>query len=417
MTRTTSISMLNRRAALAFGASLMAAASAAAQVSPVEPYWALIVSPDAVLRSGDREQYYPVATLPAGQMVHVDGEGGGWSRIEYPKGTTAFIATDAVNAGGDGKTVILARPEKPRAARLDAPKAVGSWRTLGDAPLPAGTSLILAFPTPLEDSGGRTAYRVMAPESARGYVSSAALQKATPDQVAAYLHTAPSASGGVTSAAPTGASVAGESPAKAAPPPVVRREPTLLDRLDSAFTAVQEQPIDKAEFSELIAEYEKALANTPDEPLNRMTRARLAQRIEVLHLRASYQKEVQAMAADKPDYSGAEQRAAAVISDLEKVRTYDAVGRLSASAIYDGKRLPLMYRIQSVGSPLPRTIGYVRPGSMDLESKVGRLVGVVGQSSLDPDLKLKIIVPIRVDLLQAEGPEPATPPPAPAPGT
>ena len=416
MNTPTHVSMLNPRAALVLAG--LFAAGAFGQVSPVEPFWALVVSPDAVMRSGDKEQYYPVATLPAGQMVHVDGEGGGWSRIEYPKGTTAFIPSDAVTPGEGGKSVTLSRPEKARAARLDTAKAVGSWRTLGETPLPAGTSLILAFPTPLEDSGGKSAYRIVPPDSARGYVSSAALQRATPDQVSAYLH---QSGGGTPAPAPavTPETPGAPQPVAQAPvaPPPTPREPTLLDRLDSAFKTVQEQEIEKAEFNELIAEYEKALADMPEDPLNQRTRARMSQRIDVLRLRAEYQKQRADLLAEKPDLTGANQRAAAVLADLDKVRTYDAVGRLSASAIYDGKRLPLMYRVQSVGSSLPRTIGYVKPGSMDLESKVGMLVGVVGAASLDPDLKLKIITPTRVDLLQAQdtrGPAPVTPETPPA---
>jgi hypothetical protein len=394
-------------------AAVVSATTALGQVAPVDPYWAVVASPDAVLRSGDRDLYYPVARLTAGQLVRVDGEGGGWARVAYPKDLTAFIAADAVTPAPNGKSVTLTRPEKPRAARLDATKATGSWRTLGDAALPVGASLTLAHPAALEDTGGKSAYRVLAPESARGYLPLAAIQRATQGQIDAFL-----GSVGLQSKPAPGDTQQGGKPAPSAEPvqavgtaqPAAPKEPTLLERLDSAFLEVKSQPTERAEFTELIAEYEKVLAATPEDQFNRVTRARLQQRIDVLKLRAEYQKQLLAMAEAKPEVDEATKRAAAALAEVEKVRTYDAVGRLSASTIYDGKRLPLMYRIQSVGSPLPRTIAYLKPDQMKLEAKVGQLVGVIGEASMDPDLKLKIIVPRRVDVLQ---PEPAPTPPAP----
>jgi hypothetical protein len=378
-------------------------ATAAAQVAPVEPYWAVVVTPDTLVRSGDRDLYYPVARAGAGQLLRVDGEGGGWSRVEYPRGLTAFIPTDAVTVDPGGKTVTLKRPEKPRAARLDATRATGSWRTLGDTPLPAGTTLTLAHPATLEDAGGKWAYRVIAPATARAYVPTAALKKATPQEIDAYL----------ASIAPPGQTPIAQKSAEGTPQPRATeppagiteapapREPSLLERLDAAYEAVRQQPTEQAELTELLAEYEKALAEMPETPFNERTRQRLRQRIEVLRLRLEYQQQLLAIAETKPKLDEATERAARALAELEKVRQYTVVGRLSASAIYDGKRMPLLYRIQSVGSPLPRTIAYVRPDRERLDPKVGQLVGVIGEASMDPDLKLRIIVPTRVDVLQA----------------
>lgn len=397
---------------------------ARAQVAPVEPYWA-VVSSDAVMRSGDRDLYYPVARLSAGQLVRVDGEGGGWSRVEYPRGLTAFIAADAVTVDPSGKTVTLTRPEKVRAAREGVTKAVGSWRHLGETPLPAGTALTLAHPATLEDTGGKSAYRVAAPESARGFVQSGALQRATQQQIDAFLAALNPAPAGETpkpatteiaAAVPTTTEAATPAPEAA---PSAPREPSLIERLEAAFDAVQKQPTETAELSELIAEYQKALADLPESPLTDRTRARMQRRIDLLSARADLQTQLLAIAEARPRIDEATQRAAAALADLERVRQYTVVGRLSTSTIYDGQRLPMLLRIQSVGSPLPRTLAYIRPGPLRLENKVGQLVGVIGESSMDPDLKLKIITPTRVDALQAIEPKPERPiveeaPPVPA---
>jgi len=77
------------------------------------------------------------------------------------------------------------------------------------------------------------------------------------------------------------------------------------------------------------------------------------------------------------------------------------VGRLAPSAVYNGDRLPLMYRVQSV-DPLtgPRTIGYVRPQEgQRLDGSLGQIVGIIGSTTDDDALSLRIIRPERVDVL------------------
>ena len=59
-----------------------------------------------------------------------------------------------------------------------------------------------------------------------------------------------------------------------------------------------------------------------------------------------------------------------------------------------------MYRIQSVGDRIPRTLAYLRPNkAFDLSAKVGRIVGIEGKTLLDQALKLNVVTPTRVDVL------------------
>jgi hypothetical protein len=90
------------------------------------------------------------------------------------------------------------------------------------------------------------------------------------------------------------------------------------------------------------------------------------------------------------------------------------VGRLVASTVYDGKRLPLMFRVLSPESTSARTLAYVAPGSgFNLTEKIGRVVGVVGEAKMDESLRVNIIVPARIDVLTSSGSvESATPGPA-----
>ncbi len=74
---------------------------------------------------------------------------------------------------------------------------------------------------------------------------------------------------------------------------------------------------------------------------------------------------------------------------------------LMPSTVYDGNNLPLMYRIQSVGAVGQRTLGYLKPeGDLNVKDKVGLIVGVIGEASVDPVLQLNIVKPVRVDALR-----------------
>ena len=72
----------------------------AGAVQPVTAYFAVVASDETMLRSGAGELMYPVAKLGKGQLLRVDGEGGGWSRVGYPPGALAFVMADAVQVDG-----------------------------------------------------------------------------------------------------------------------------------------------------------------------------------------------------------------------------------------------------------------------------------------------------------------------------
>jgi len=78
------------------------------------------------------------------------------------------------------------------------------------------------------------------------------------------------------------------------------------------------------------------------------------------------------------------------------------VGRLTASVVYDGKRLPLLYRVQSIDEDSGRTLAYVVPAKgVDLSGSLGSIVGVAGVAHVDASSRLNIVTPQRVDKLRA----------------
>jgi hypothetical protein len=85
---------------------------------------------------------------------------------------------------------------------------------------------------------------------------------------------------------------------------------------------------------------------------------------------------------------------------IEARAAYDAVGRINASRVYDGKRLPQLFRLQAPSGG--RTLGYIRPSEqIDLMPMLGRLVGVVGPKNYDAGYRLMIVTPKRIDILTA----------------
>lgn len=411
------IHVFRRRVARwAVAAACLAPAGVLAQVAPVEPFWA-VPTAETTLRSGESEKFYPLARVKPETLLWVDAQGGGWSRVAYAPGMAVYVAADAVQPEPGGKTVRVVRPTHPRAAKLDTPRALGSWKPATDQPLPAGTVLALASPVAVEDAGGRTSYRVAAPLEARAFVPTASLARATPEQASTYVDSLRARGiviAGMDAAKPaviTAAQPAGASGAQPVTPGAPPRSPdtppralTTAEKLEQSFEAIRRQPILEAEVAELIAQYEKAIAEVEDTPLGARTREQLQRRLLYLRTQERVQAEVRAIEASKPEIADEVARAAARLREVENARVYNIVGRLSASALYDGKRLPLMYRVQSVGGPLARTLGYVKPEEpLRLEGKIGQVVGILGESRIDPTLKITIIEPRRVDVLTPEG--------------
>lgn len=169
-----------------------------------------------------------------------------------------------------------------------------------------------------------------------------------------------------------------------------------FDQLEAAFNAVRRQPVMEAELDELLNEFRRARNAVEDGPTADRLRTRLNQRMEVLRLSIDYRdrmRELQHSSEESRQRADeAEARAEEILSQGE----FSLVGRLVPSRVYDGSRLPRMYRLVSPG-PLARTLGYIEPTEeLRLERVVGRTVGVAGEIHRDQDLGLRIIRARRV---------------------
>lgn len=443
--------MLRQIALIAVFAA-MPALALAQEVRQIEPVWRVVTRDGVALRCGPQSVFYTVAEFNTGRMLLVDGEAGDQARVRYPDDLTAMVPADEARAVND--TTI----ELTRASALRAPSTLlglsGSWKALYETDLPQGTRLTVRE-TLKNDRGQVVGYRVVAPAPpvapapARAFVSADALRDATEAEINKHLSDRPAGQQNQAQlnaaqpaaeprpaqnqpqtqpqnqpagATPTNPATGQNAPAQPAtdatgepdtslmepivtPDPVTPEpdatsiEASTLETLEASFAAARRLPPEQLDdaLEELLAEFSRTRAEAGDD--ERLA-AQLDMRIEWLKLRIATRDQRRAIASA---LSSANERSAALesqVADWRKGRPYQLVGRLVVSNVYNGERLPKMYRIQSVSrvDGSPRTLGYVTPDK-SIDGKLGSVVGIVGEPRFDPQLRLVIVRPDQVDVM------------------
>lgn len=168
-----------------------------------------------------------------------------------------------------------------------------------------------------------------------------------------------------------------------------------LDALEAALGRLRKEPIETAEVDELQRLY-KALAE--DAPNDVRIHSFADARAEQLEIWRELQKKKRDLAALDARINSASDDVQAVRYALLTSGNYTAVGRIASSTVYDGTRLPKLYRVQDPGTG--RTVAYIRPEKEhDLAGLLDQLVGIMGERNYDGSLGLHIIEPERIDLL------------------
>lgn len=423
-------------------------ARAHADVKRVDPYYVVVAKPRENLRCADGPIYYPVGEVKAGDVLRVDGEGQGWLRVEYLPGMKAYVPASEGTFDEGAKSVKLSKGSVLMAANATGARP---WWTLleKDAELPAGTTFAGATPVKTPD-GTVEGYLVAAPPKARGFIRADATRKATPEESATYTGATPpkvaSASppsppaaapppAGTTAAAkpdaarvvpvqpsgaePTPAEIpgttvvmpSGRTPADAAPgtasaaagstpgaAPEVTRRVDDLSLLREMFDRVVSGNQGEGELQTVISEFSRkidSLGSSGDE--GRM-KAGLQQRVDALRLRMEIIQTRQRI-DNLGNIDDRLRQIKVALEEVEKQAIYTIVGRMLPSSVYDGQRgMPLMYRVESADVSSTRTVGYVVPREgIDLMTKLGKVVGIVGEARFDPALNLNIVAPTRID--------------------
>ena len=420
---------------------------------------AMIKGHDVYVRCGAAESYYPFAQLNDGDLVKVTGEKYEWSRvmavgpafnasfgfIKYSKGESGKfkLAADGKSGVTLGKIDIIA----PNLDARNNPK--DSWKALVRLDADQALRVIETIETDKD-----TIHKVALPESAQGWVSTAYLVAATPEQTQQWADsltaktksrtesekpvtasktttsdvTAPAndsvkpapaqttaastnepkitaesiepAVNGETSppSSESAAEVAAAPTAPAVEPKLEPKKLPTMDDLEVALKRLQKEPIDSAEVGPLRELYLDLADRSANEP--RIVRYANG-RAEQLQVWADLQKKRNELESLRARTRMSAEEAIAVQKALESSAEYVAVGRVAASTIYDGKSLPKLLRLQDASSG--RTVAYLQPDEQyQVVNLIGNLVGVVGEKTYDGSLRLNIVEPRRIDLLMPE---------------
>jgi hypothetical protein len=375
------------------------------------------------------ESGYPFGSLSKGQTVTVLETQPGWVRVrtdgEVFNGWGGYVpALPGVALSADGKTIKITGT-----APINAPNGSAdfdpdrSWKAVGY--LTTGDEL------PVIDTvkGARdTFYAVPLGPKTSGWIADSAITRNDANTPAA----AP-ANGANTGAAPAAESTTtagnatndaattdatttttttttdattsepAKKPAPKAEPP---KTPTPAMVARAKFNEVEKrwQSIQKNDCSmqDLEEIREGFLAVNRDDTALPMTRrnalSRSTQVAQLMELRTLRSKANQVAQREKLEKQEA--------ADLEKWllarQQYTAVGMLNASVVYDGDRLPRLYRLQDPVSG--HTTAYLMEDpELKLSSMLGLVVGVKGSENFDESLRRNVITARSVAVLQTAG--------------
>lgn len=168
-----------------------------------------------------------------------------------------------------------------------------------------------------------------------------------------------------------------------------------LEDLEGAYARLLREPLETAEVVPLRRLY---AAFAREHSGSAIVANHLGTRVEQLQIWGELQQKVVELNRLRDRAKATRQQVDAVAAALERSGDYVAVGRLDASTIYDGKRLPKLFRLRDPSTG--RTVGYLRPShKVKLPEMLGQLIGIVGEKSYDGGLRLNVLTPRRIDML------------------
>jgi uncharacterized protein YgiM (DUF1202 family) len=396
---------------------------------------------------------YAFGGLRQGTTVRVIEEQVGWVAVELSgdafNGWFGYVqAGPGITPSADGGTLRVASRAQVSAPNAEADwSPESSWKAIG--------FLVANDEVPLlgEVKGQRdTYYKVALGPKMTGWVSASAVTRAVAAETTEPTTTEPTTTEPTTTeptttpapefvpsdapvteegdpvatgagAATTTAPTLESQPVASATPPaatteearraaVARANRVRFSDVDAVWKRVSREPVENAELEQL---RERFLALAEDTATPRSEAIAATRRAEQIGMRVEVQRSLLEIAALKAK-TNADIRG---VADLElAMRTrqpWDAVGRLNASSVYNGERLPLLYRLQDQGTG--QTIAYILPTQeFDLPSMLGLLVGVKGPIRYDESLRLNLVQPTLVGPLSSTGGESQRPAPVTASG-
>jgi uncharacterized protein YgiM (DUF1202 family) len=165
--------------------------------------------------------------------------------------------------------------------------------------------------------------------------------------------------------------------------------------LEAIWGKVRNEPTESAELDALRGRY-LALASDPVAPSS--TRSLASARAEQISMRIEVQQQLLELAEMRSRLNQKTQSVADLELAMWKRKPFDAVGRLNASTVYDGDRLPLLYKLADPSTG--HTLAYVLPGPSTKPSEaLGLVVGIKGKRQYDETLRVNVISPELIEVL------------------
>ena len=419
----------------------------APKVTAKTPYDATITADSALVRAApSTESGYPFGSLRQGASVRVLEEQVGWVAVSLAGGAFdgwfGYVqAAPGVTLSADGKTLKVSSR-----AQISAPNAEAnwnpdsSWKAIGF--LVAGDEVAVLG----ESKGQRdTYYKVALTAKATGWINASAISPAANATPASETATPKVDSTTTTSESPVQAgekvdaatTTTDTNPVDPDPTQDVTADPTTTDAttdatttattdatktvrgtsadainrekvvervrrvkfndIDTVWKRVAKEPVETAELEQL---RERFLALAEDANTPRSEAIASTRRAEQIAMRIDVQKGLLEIAALRQKANASMDGVANLELAMKTRQPWDAVGRLNASSIYNGERLPLLYRLQDQGTG--QTIAYILPTpEFDLPSMLGLLIGVKGPIRYDDSLRLNTIAPTQIGPLTA----------------
>lgn len=385
--------------------------------SKVGPYFATVTADNVYVRSGPSVQSsYPFGKMNRGNIVRVVEENFGWARVQtaglaFAQMNGFVPADERVQLSADGASITATATTELRAPNIGAESTPeSSWKQI--ARIDAGATLSVV--TRVDTERG-SIWTVRLPEIGEGWINSNFLRRATPAEAATFDKVA-SASETVTTDVlvmgddPTALGAAGagevvlvetetvvEVPVPSKSPQQIAaetRRATFAD-LEATWLKVKGQPLAEAELGALYGRY---VALGADAAIDPSMKGRVAARVAQLEVQQEVQNKIFDLHATRARLNGECDQINGVAVAIEARSEYTAVGVLNASIVYDGTRLPLLFRL--VDPSTGQTVSYVVPGDgFQLSTMLGTLIGIKGEKAYDDSLKLDTITPKTIDFL------------------
>ncbi len=173
-----------------------------------------------------------------------------------------------------------------------------------------------------------------------------------------------------------------------------RLDTITLAEAEAIYTTIRSSPENEAELEALELIY-RSIAERDSAPSEARSRAQI--RLGQIEIQRELQRRIDTLRRLESRTNIDRERIEAIREALLDRADYTAIGRLSRSRIYDGRTLPLLYRLQDPTSG--RTTAYVRPDeSLSIGAGIGRIVGIVGTERVDPSYRIRIITPERFEI-------------------